>query len=168
VVAASFQPNAPLVPGQDYSAIVDPAEQGSLAVRHRWRSVSNSAAYGGSYLVEHLTGAKVAFAFDGGSVTWFTVAGPTQGRVSVSIDGHRMGTFDQSALSTRFGVERSSGGLGAGPHTITVIALGERGRVSTGARVAVDAFRRLVHALGAEPGKGQHLPRRPLGGDVDD
>ena len=168
VKTATLQPSAPLVPGQTYSAIVDPAgapssvvdrggnaaptttsdfkaatelEQDNPAATYRWRTVSNHAAYGGSYLVEHLAGAKVTFAFTGGSITWYTAAGPNQGRASVSIDGHFRGTFDQSASSTRFGVGRRFTGLGSGPHTIVVIALGKEGRFSAGTEVIVDAFR---------------------------
>jgi GH25 family lysozyme M1 (1,4-beta-N-acetylmuramidase) len=167
VVTAMLQPRAALIAGQDYSVIVDPAgvpsivdrggnaapttssdfaaasqvEQDNPALTYRWRSVPNRAAYGGSYFVEHLARARISFAFTGGSVTWYTVTGPTQGRASVSIDGRFRGTFDQSSRNTRFRVARRFTGLGAGAHKITIIVLGKRGRASTDTQVTVDAFR---------------------------
>lgn len=168
VVTVLLEPTAPLVPGQSYSAIVDPAgaapqvidrggnpapatsqdfgaqtevEQGSPAVRYRWRSVSNHSAYGGSYAVEHLAGAEVSFTFDGRSVTWYTVTGPSQGKAAVSIDGRSRGTFDQYASGFHYKVGRRFTGLTRGTHTITVTALGQKGSAkATDRRVAVDAF----------------------------
>ncbi|MEW6059368.1 MAG: GH25 family lysozyme, partial [Actinomycetota bacterium] len=178
VVTATLQPSAPLVPGQTYSAIVNPAgapspvvdrggnaapttasdfmaageiEQNNPAVTYQWRTVSNRAAYGGAYTVEHLAGAKVTFAFSGGSITWYTVAGPTQGKASVWIDGHLRGTFDQFSPSTHFGFGRRFTGLGPGAHTIAVVVKGKKSPGATDTQVAVDAFRagRKLHATPA-------------------
>jgi GH25 family lysozyme M1 (1,4-beta-N-acetylmuramidase) len=168
VVRVVLRPAAPLVLGQHYTAVVDPpgapapvvdrggnpaptteqafdapgaVEQASRAVRFGWPSVRSPSAIGGSYLVEHLAGAKVAFAFTGSSVTWYTVAGPSQGIASVSVDGRFRGTFDQYAPTPRFGVAHTFSGLGPGPHTIAIAAQGRGAPSAVGTEVAVDAFR---------------------------
>ena len=169
VVAVTLDPVEPLVSGQTYATIVNPAEstspivdrsgnvalttqqdvimptqveQGSAAVRYDWRSVTKAGTFGGSYAAEHLQGASASFSFMGRQVTWYTLTGPTQGMASVSIDGQARGTFNQYATTTHSKVERSFIGLAPGANTITVRVLGQRG--ASGAidtQVAIDAFR---------------------------
>ncbi len=169
VIETVLRPSVPLVPGQSYSAIVDPVgaapqvvdnganaapttsqdfvmpaevEQGSPAVHFRWRSVSSHSAYGGSYSVEHLAGAEASFDFTGRAVTWYTVTGPSQGKARVSIDGRSRGTFDQYASAFHYKVGRSFTGLSNGAHAITITVLGEKGSpYGTDQLVAVDAFK---------------------------
>ncbi len=178
VLIAELRPTAPLVPGQHYTATVDPAdatspvvdrggnaapttsqdftaatvvEQGNPAVRYRWRTVSNPSAYGGSYATEHLAGAKVSFVFSGPSVTWYTVTGPSQGKASVSIDGRSRGSFDQYSSSFHYRVARSFTKLGSGSHTITITVHGKKGApAGTDTQIAVDAFR-VGQKLNATP-----------------
>ncbi len=174
VRTALVQPRDPLVLGETYEAVVNPAiapvlvvdrsgnpastttqafatptevEQDGSAVGYAWRNASNARARGGSYAVEHRAGATASWDFSGSSVTWYTAAGPAQGKAAVSIDGTSRGTFDQYASRVGFGVARTFDGLGAGPHTITVQVLG-RGRASaTDTQVAVDAFRVSGHLV---------------------
>lgn len=114
VTTAQLQPSASLIPGQDYTALVNPTgttapivdmggnpavaassafrastaeEESSAAARYAWRTVIDSNAAGGSYTVEHLAGARTAFSFIGTSVTWITVTGPAQGLANVYLDG---------------------------------------------------------------------------------
>ena len=159
---------SPLVLGETYEAVVNPAiapvlvvdrsgnpvstvtqgfgtptevEEDSPAISYAWRTTSNAGAKGGSYAVEHRAGATASFAFAGGSVTWFTAVGPNRGKAKVRIDGVAKGTFDQYAARPAFGVARSFDGLGPGEHSITIRVLGRaRGR-ATDAQVVVDAFR---------------------------
>ncbi len=168
VIVAVLEPEDPLVPGQSYAAIVNPGgavppvvdrsgniaattevdfappiqvEQASDAVHYDWRTVSSQKAFGRSYRVEHLEGAAASFAFTGKTVTWFTVAGPSQGRAAVWIDGKAKGTFDQYAPSMSFKVARSFRHLPSGEHTITVRVLGQPGSTNaTDAQVSIDAF----------------------------
>lgn len=157
---------SPLVLGETYEAVVNPAiapvlvvdrsgnpvstvtqgfgtptevEEDSPAISYAWRTASNAGAKGGSYAVEHRAGATASFAFAGGSVTWFTAVGPNRGKAKVRIDGVAKGTFDQYAARPAFGVARSFDGLGPGEHSITIRVLG-RAR-GTDAQVVVDAFR---------------------------
>ncbi len=169
VVSVTLQPIDLLVSGQSYAAIVNPpeatspivdrsgnpslmterdfamplrVEQGSAAARYSWRSVAKSGTYGGSYLEEHLQGAGASFSFQGRQITWYTLMGPTQGIAAVSIDGHARGTFNGYSPTVHTKVGRSFAGLAAGPHTITIHVLGERGAPSaTDTQVAIDGFR---------------------------
>src|SRR4029453_10110053 len=124
VRAALVRSLEPLVLGETYEAVVNPAiapvlvvdrsgnpastvtqgfgtppgvEEGSPAISSAWRTASNAGAKGGSYAVEHRAGATASFAFAGGSVTWFTAVGPNRGKGKVRVDGGAKGTFDQHA-----------------------------------------------------------------------
>jgi GH25 family lysozyme M1 (1,4-beta-N-acetylmuramidase) len=168
VIVAVLEPDGPLVPGQGYQVIVNPAgtvtpivdrggnpamtveadfaaptqvEQASAAIRYGWHTASSRNAFGRTYVTDHVSGATASFAFKGKTVTWFTVMGPTQGKASVWIDGHAKGTFNQYAPSTSFKVARSFRHLGIGDHTVTIRVLGKKGaRPATDTQVAVDAI----------------------------
>ena len=169
VVAVTLQPDDVLTSGQTYAAIVNPTgttipvvdrsgnvaltteqdvtmpadvEQGSPAIGYSWRTVTKSSAYGGSYVSDHLQGASASFSFSGTQVTWYTVTGPAQGKASVSIDGHALGTFDGYASTEHTKVAHLFSGLSKGAHTITVRVLGQVGAPgASDAQVAIDAFR---------------------------
>lgn len=161
------RPRAPLIPGETYTATVNPEgaaplvvdrsgnaaaatslgfatptdlEETSPAARYSWRTVVDARARGGSYVTERRAGATATFSFRGPSVTWVTVRGPAQGRAAVWIDGARVAAFDQYAPRAVFGVERSFTGLGAGAHTIAIRALGTRSAAASDTLVAIDGF----------------------------
>jgi hypothetical protein len=167
VIVAVLQPVDPLVPGQSYQALANPAgavspivdrvgnpaaaaeadfvtpiqvEQASPAIDYTWRTVSSPNAFGRSYATEHLAGATASFAFTGKTVTWYTVTGPSQGKASVWIDGKAKGTFDQYAPSISSKVARSFSHLARGDHTITIRVLGLAAPGATDSQVAVDAI----------------------------
>jgi GH25 family lysozyme M1 (1,4-beta-N-acetylmuramidase) len=172
VITAILTLSGPLIPGQTYSAAVNPAgvvpqivdlsgnpatlveqafapptevEQGSPAIAYTWRQVRAPRAYGRSYVVQRSAGATAMFAFTGSSVTWYTATGPTQGKASVSIDQRFRGTFDQYEPALHVRVPRTFRHLGRGEHTITIRVLGVKGSsAGTDMQVVVDAF-----ALGA-------------------
>jgi GH25 family lysozyme M1 (1,4-beta-N-acetylmuramidase) len=167
VRVALVEPNAPLIPGETYLVVVNlpgalpvvvdrsgnPApttqlqfatptelEQDSPAVSYGWRTVSAADARGGSYVTERRAGATASFAFVGRSVTWITMTGPTQGKAVVSIDGSRIGVFDQYSAGKTFGVERPSTGLARGEHVVAIRVLGKASAASSDTLVAVDGF----------------------------
>jgi GH25 family lysozyme M1 (1,4-beta-N-acetylmuramidase) len=167
VRSVTVQPQDPLVAGQSYAVLLDPAgvapqvvdragnplaaaeqdfvaptevEQDAAGIGYAWRSVRNRRAYGGSYVTEHLAGATYTMAFPGRSVTWYTTAGPAQGKAEVLIDGRSKGIFDQYAPRADFKVARTFGKLDAGWHTIEVRVLGRHVAAASDAQVAVDAF----------------------------
>jgi len=167
VRSVSAQPVAPLVLGESYEADVNPlgasvlvvdrsgnpapastvafgtpseVEQDSPAVSYGWGTVVDRRAFGRAYAVEHVTGASASFGFTGRSVTWYTVTGPSQGKAAVSIDGVRLGSFDQFASRPAFRVARGFEGLARGPHTIVIRVLGSGSRSATDTQVVIDAF----------------------------
>jgi len=115
-------------------------EQDSQGIAYAWRDQRSRRALGGSYEVEHLTGARYVFPFDGRSITWYTVAGPAQGQAEVFVDGRSQGVFDQYAPRQTFAVARRFSGLPAGGHTLVVQALGRAARAAVDAQVAIDGF----------------------------
>ncbi|MGE5460400.1 MAG: GH25 family lysozyme [Solirubrobacterales bacterium] len=164
---ALVEPTDPLIPGETYQAVVNlpgalpavvdrsgnPApttqaqfatptelEQDSPAVSYGWRTVPAADARGGSYLMERRAGATASFAFVGRSVSWITMTGPTQGRAAVSIDGSRIGVFDQYSAGKTFGVERRIEGLSRGEHVVAIRVLGKASAASSDTLVAVDGF----------------------------
>jgi len=168
VITAILTPSGPLIPGQTYTAAVNPAgvvpqivdlagnpatpveegfapptevERASPAIAYTWRQVQAPRAYGRSYVVERSAGATATFAFTGSSVTWYTATGPTQGKASVSIDHRFRGTFDQYEPGWHVRVPRTFRHLGPGEHTITIRVLGVKGSSArTDTQVVVDAF----------------------------
>jgi GH25 family lysozyme M1 (1,4-beta-N-acetylmuramidase) len=168
VRTALVRPLDPFVLGETYEAVVNPAiapvlvvdrsanpvptatqgfatptevEDDSPAISYAWRTASKAGAKGGRYAVEHRAGATASFAFEGGSVAWYTAVGPDRGKAAVSIDGVRRGTFDAYAARADFGVTRTFDGLGPGSHTITIRVLGRARASASDTQVVVDAFR---------------------------
>jgi GH25 family lysozyme M1 (1,4-beta-N-acetylmuramidase) len=168
VIVAVLEGNDPLVPGQSYQVVANPAgtitpivdrggnaattteavfaaptqvEQASPSIGYTWRSAASVHAFGRSYAVDHLVGATASFDFKGKTVTWYTVTGPAHGKASVWIDGRPHGTFNQYSPSNAFKVARSFRQLAAGEHTITIRVLGQKGsKGATDTQVAVDAI----------------------------
>ena len=116
-------------------------EQDGVGTGYTWGSRSDPRAVGGSYRTDHRAGASTTFAFQGGSVTLFTVTGPAMGTATLAVDGAAAGTINGYASSTQFGFERRLYGFGPGAHTLTVTATGSSSTKATGTRVVVDAIR---------------------------
>lgn len=114
----------------------------SPGVKHGWRIIGSSNAFGGSYGTERAAGARAKFSFTGSQVTWYTVVSRGQGRAQVLIDGVSKGIFSNYGSTTQFRVPRTFGGLDPNKlHTITIIVLGQKGSTAgTDTQVAVDAF----------------------------
>ena len=163
-----IQPVEPLIPGETYEAVVNPAvapvlvvdragnpaptttqpfatptvvEENDAAVSYAWRTVEKAGAFGGRFDVERLRGASETFAFRGRSITWYTATGRSKGKAAVSIDGVSQGVFDLFAQQAAFRVARTFDGLERGEHEITIRVLGRGRATATGTEVVVDAFR---------------------------
>jgi GH25 family lysozyme M1 (1,4-beta-N-acetylmuramidase) len=167
VERATLTPTSPLLLGQRYAAVVDPASATSPIVDRagnplattasafraattigqtgpgtsfRWGSVTDDRALGGSYLVDHRAGASLGFAFRGSRVSWYTATGPAMGRARVLVDGRAVGTVDGYAPGFHARVARTFGGLSAGSHILRIVVLGTHDAAATGSRVVVDGF----------------------------
>jgi hypothetical protein len=109
-----------------------------------WRNFFAETAIGSAYRASHVRGDTASFTTrKATSVTWLTHRGPNQGKARVTIDGHRLGTFNlynrtPSAHSVTFQ------GLARRAHTVKVRVLGRKGASSRGTWVAVDGFRTTV------------------------
>ena len=167
VRSARLTPSSPLVPGEHYEVLVNPAgaatvtdaagnkaaasttpfrgallnQENSAAASYRWRRVATTKALGGSYLVEHRAGASASYAFAGTAVTWVTATGPAGGRAKVYVDGVRKLTVDTYASSAHWRVGRTVSGLAAGSHTLKVVVLGTKRAAARDSQVVVDGFR---------------------------
>jgi GH25 family lysozyme M1 (1,4-beta-N-acetylmuramidase) len=137
-----------------FDALVQQEEDGA-GTRFVWGRQIDPRAIGGSYLLDHRTGASETFAFRGHGVTLYTISGPQMGKARVDIDGTLAGTFNGYAASFTSGVAREFTGLGAGDHTITITALGTRSSSATGTQVGIDALR---------AGGTLHRTPKPTGG----
>ena len=167
--ATSLTPVAPLVPGQLYTVsatatdalgnVAAPVtrtfrapgaqQEDGVATRAAWRRVPWNGAQGGSFSTSHVAGASATFAFTGTSVTWYSVRGPAYGLADVYVDGVLKASKVNLYAPSVSAVTRTFGGLANGPHTVRVVARGQRGAASaTGAEVAVDAFKvgTVLHA----------------------
>lgn len=163
-------PEAPLVPGRAYEAVVGPpgaepvvdrvgnaanalvhpfrgptrVEQGHLPVMssppHAWRVDRAPSASGGSFLISEDRGATASIRFDGTGIDWVTVTGPNRGRARIVVDGDPVRVVDLYAASRTFGVVERVDGLGSGAHVLRIEVLGRRSPASAGRWVAIDRF----------------------------
>ena len=89
-----------------------------------WNRAALANASGGNYASSPFGSGVAWFAFMGDSVSWQYVAGINNaGSARISIDGVDQGRFDLSSPitgTTNFTGALSFGGLGAGPHVLTV------------------------------------------------
>lgn len=149
-----------LSPGSHVLAIVVRGEKGSTTGTGTWvtvdavragtgayqdasysfQRVANSGAYGARYARSATGGSRVAFAFYGGGVDWFTITGPSEGKALVYVDGVLSRTYDNYGTATRFRVRRTIAGLAERVHVVTIIVTGTKNAASAGTNVAFDRW----------------------------
>jgi hypothetical protein len=166
--SATLTPATPLVPGQHYEVVVNPAgaatvtdvagnpaatkttafrgallnQESSAASSYRWKRVASTKALGGSYVVEHRAGATASWTFTGPAVTWSTATGPRSGRAQIWVDGVKKRAVNNYAAGAHWKVARSVSGLSATAHTIKIVVLGRKGaKGATDTQVVVDGFK---------------------------
>jgi hypothetical protein len=166
--SATLTPAAPLVPGQHYEVVVNPAgaatvtdiagnpaatkttafrgallnQEWSAAASYRWKRVASTKALGGSYVVEHRSGATASWTFTGTAVTWITATGPRSGRAQVWVDGVKKRAVNNYAAGAHWKVARAISGLSAGTHTVKIVVLGRKGaKGAMDTQVVVDGFK---------------------------
>jgi bacillopeptidase F len=165
VKRASLTPTAPLISGQHYTAYVDGSavtDFGGLTVPatdsgnwrasqteqaettrgavYAWRTSTSSSSYGGSYTIEHLTGAQGTFRFAGKSVTWWTNNGPDYGVAYIYVDGVFKGSVNLYRSTVAYKVGYLISGLTNTTHTLLIRVHGTKSSASKGTKVAIDAF----------------------------
>ncbi|MGZ4188870.1 MAG: hypothetical protein ACXVD2_03345 [Actinomycetota bacterium] len=165
---ANLLPSSPLIAGQQYTASIAPdgasavtdfgglhvqgatldfrggsiqEAENTVATTPTWRQVGTSAAYGGSYSVDHLANASASFVFRGTSVIWYTNIGPNYGVANVYIDGALKGVVNSYSSTTHYRARYTITGLSAQTHTLRIVVRGVKGSShGTGTDVAIDAF----------------------------
>jgi aqualysin 1 len=105
-----------------------------------WSSSSVSGAYGGSVRRTAARNAVATFSFTGSQVVWLATATPSRGYAEVFLDGTSQGVYDLYATTTLTRLVAFSRSVPAGPHTLQVVALGERDAGATNSYVDVDGF----------------------------
>lgn len=116
-------------------------QETSPGIDYTWRRVGSGHALGGSYLTERNEGARTLLRFTGGSVTWITRLGPSQGKARVYVDGEPVRTVNNYRDEARWQVARRFRDLGGGAHTLRIVVLGAPGAPGGGTSITVDGFR---------------------------
>ena len=166
-LSASWQPAAPLVPGEGYTvtttdAVQDQAgnsasttpqptwaakvvESSTSLVVETWDPDKSTAASGGGYASSRAAGSKATWRFTttaGQKATVFGVRQRTGGKADVYVDGVKRTTVSFYATSTKHQVAVfTSAALSAGQHTVEVRLLGSKVAASSGTWVALDFLR---------------------------
>ena len=148
VTRALLRTTKPLIPGQSYVAVGNPAgapkirDRAANALPHssasfraatdvpeaapgsafHWGVRDDPRAFGGSYLFERRPGATATFSVSGSTFTLWTIAGPTFGRSRIEIDGAFRTRLDRHRSSFAV-VPKTFSGLGRGEHTMRVVTL---------------------------------------------
>lgn len=105
-----------------------------------WRGIASSHLSGHHAIVADLGNETLTFAFRGTGVTFYTVKGLDQGKVSLYVDGVRKATWDDYASSTTYNVKRTVSSLTDAVHTLRLVVLGKHHKGAKGNLVTVDRF----------------------------
>jgi hypothetical protein len=163
--SASFDPQAPLLPGQTYtvelrSAIEDAAghalvppdwevradtqvDDDAPVVRTSWDSDKSAKTSGGRYIAARLKNASAELSFTApasGEVSLFGLRSPTGGRALISLDGQAPRTVSFYARRVQRGRVFKKAGLTPGSqHTLRIVVAGTKVSGSKGTWVALDS-----------------------------
>ena len=133
------------VPGPTLLAEVVQQNAPAVAYAGTWANESPSGASGGSVRSASAAGAKATFTFTGQAVSWVAQMGPNRGKAAVFLDGTRVSTVDLYSARARTRRMVFAAALGSeGTHTLQIRVLGTRNPASTGTKVDIDAFVRLL------------------------
>ncbi|MFZ0323644.1 MAG: hypothetical protein WAN48_05870, partial [Actinomycetes bacterium] len=110
------------------------------AVTTTWQRVSSKKAYSNGYSIATLKGQSVSFQFRGTAVRWVTGVGPACGKVSVLVDGVKVGTVDSYAKVAKFKVPHDIKGLSDAVHTLKLVVTGTKNKKSSGTGVVIDGW----------------------------
>jgi cytochrome c peroxidase len=136
---------SPWVTGPTFLAVVDQQDAPAVAYAGTWTNESPPGVSGGSVRSASAAGAKATFTFTGQAVAWIAQTGPNLGKAAVFLDGTRIHTVDLYSARARsrrlvFAAPLRSDAT----HTLQIRVLGTKNPASTGTKVDVDAFVRLL------------------------
>lgn len=104
----------------------------SLRYDPAWRRSTARSAYKGGVHATSTAGAAATFSFSGTSFAVVGTVAPGRGALDVFVDGKRVGRFVETGSTTRLGRIGMRASVGAGPHTVRIVAV-------DGRRVDIDA-----------------------------
>jgi Glycosyl hydrolases family 32 N-terminal domain/Glycosyl hydrolases family 32 C terminal len=139
IVAADFRPLNRAWPGRaaDSSLIIDDAEAGTVYAGPS--SVVNEGRYFKTTAHVVASGASFQAAFTGTRVEWYGLKNTDLGYADVYLDGSTVPTtVDTYSAKRQNALLFTKGGLVRGPHTLRVVASGQRNASSTGAALVHD------------------------------
>jgi hypothetical protein len=112
----------------------------SIVYAGNWYANSSSANSGALAALTNTRGARVSLTFTGSGIRWIGASDRWSGLATVYVDG------TMTIVNTYSGTDRAqqvlfaAHGLGAGPHTISIEVMHERGPATEGSWVWIDAF----------------------------
>jgi hypothetical protein len=127
-----------LLMGLEIPVEVHASSHASNATATSWVASKSRTAHGGALLSASTTGASASFSLNRKSFAMWYVAGPSQGKLAVLVNGRRVKTIDQYSSK----VMRRAVSLSGSKETnvVQVVALSTRNVRSRGTKVNVDAF----------------------------
>ena len=112
-----------------------------MLLRGDWDRGDNfDEAFGKTVAYTDTAGAEVAFAFEGGTLTYICTRAPNRGIASISIDGADKGKFDLYSPTIEWQSKFKFEGLGPGRHVFLLHVTGEGRPGAQGAFVDLDAL----------------------------
>jgi fructan beta-fructosidase len=139
IVSADFRPLNRAWPGRaaDSSLILDDGDAGTTYAG-TWNAV-NEARYFKTTARVGAGGASFQVAFTGTRVEWYGLKNVDLGKADVSLDGAVVATaIDTYSAKRQNALLFTRGGLARGPHTLRVVADGQRNAASTGVALVHD------------------------------
>jgi hypothetical protein len=112
----------------------------SVTYSGNWYSNANTANTGGLAALTNTRGARASLTFTGSGITWLGVSDGWAGFATVYVDGVMTIVDTYSIVSYYQRTIFTARGLGAGPHTISIEVMHERGPGTEGSWVWIDGF----------------------------
>ncbi|MHB0977135.1 MAG: S8 family serine peptidase [Candidatus Aquicultorales bacterium] len=124
----------------------------AIAYGGTWTNISAGGASAFAYNLAGTGGETAAFPFNGTSINWVTLKGPSQGIASVELDGVPQGNVDLYQANFNWqSIGFRKNGLSPGAHTLEITVTGTKNAASSGTDVVVDAFDVLTSSDATPP-----------------
>ena len=135
---AAAEPRQPvLTAGAGVYDDFDPA----ILLRGDWeRTTQFEGAFAHTISFTDTPGAEIAFAFEGGELTYVCTRAPNRGKAAVTIDGRDLGTVDLYSAAVQWRSRARYPLLGPGRHVLAIRVLGESRAAAEGKFVDVDSL----------------------------
>jgi fructan beta-fructosidase len=142
IVSADFRPLNRAWPGKAaFSSTIIDDKNPSVAYTGTWTQANEGRYFGGSCHVGASAAASVQTSFNGTRVEWYGLKNVDLGTADVYLDGVRVQAgIDTYSAKRQNALLFTQGGLVEGPHTIKVVATGQKNGSSSGIALVHDYF----------------------------